>query len=1235
MSEIEVLVVNGSVELFEIFRGTNIGILKLNTAESASLASKILYTLKKLTKLYLWGTYSERCTLQLPATLQCISLQKVECSAEWLCGLLIALSSLDHSVNCELYDVVLQPCEDASGDDSHVHVSDLRSEILSCDMSLIEIYLNNGSVELFEIFRGTTMGILNLITAECASLASTILYTLKKVTTLNLWGTYSERCTLQLPATLQCISLQEVECSAEWLCSLLIALSSLDHSVKCALLNFVLQPCEDASEDDSHVHVSDLRSEILSCDMSLIEIYLKNGSVELFEIFRGTNIGILNLITAECASLASQILYTLKKLTKLYLRGTYRERCTLQLPATLQCISLQTVECSDEWLCSLLIALSSLDHSVECELCDVVLQPCEDASVDDSHVHVSDLRSEILSCDMSLIEIYLNNGSVELFEIFRGTNIGILNLITADCASLASKIMYTLKKLTKLSLWGTYSERCTLQLPATLQCISLQTVECSAEWLCSFLISLSSLDHSVECKLYDVVLQPCAEECGDDSQARISDSRSKIPLHDMSEIELFVKNGSVELFEIFRGTNIGILKLNTAECASLASKILYTLKKLTKLYLRGTYSERCTLQLPVTLQRICLQAVEFSAEWLCSLLIALSSLDHSVKCELYDVVLQLCGDASGDDSHVHVSDMRSEILSCDMSLIEIYLNNGSVELFEIFRGTNIGILNLKTAECASLASKILYTLKKLTKLSLCGSYSERCTLQLPATLQCISLQEVECSAEWLCSLLIALSSLDHSVECKLYDVVLQPCEDESGGDSQTHVSDLRSEMVSLDMSQTTILVQNGSNKLFEIFRGTNIGILTLKSADCASLSSQILHTLKKLTKLVLWGTYNERCSLQLPATLQCISLQQVECSAEWLCSLLIALSSLDHSVECELYDVVLQSCAEECGDDSQARISDSRSEIPLHDMSEIEVLVENGSVELFEIFRGTTIGILKLQTAECASLASKILYTLKKLTKLYLWGTYSERCTLQLPATLQFISLQRVECTAEWLYSLLIALSSLDHSVKFVLWDVVLQPCEDASGDDSHVHVSDLRSEILSCDMSLIEIYLNNGSVELFEIFRGTTIGTLNLITAECASLASTILYSLKKLTTLNLWGTYSERCTLQLPATLQCISLQEVECSAEWLCSLLIALSSLDHSVKCALWNVVLQPCEDGSGDDSHVHVSDLRSEILSCDMSLIEIYLKNGSVELFEIFRGTNIGILNLITAECASLA
>ncbi|XP_052254821.1 uncharacterized protein LOC127860637 [Dreissena polymorpha] len=407
------------------------------TANCASLASEILHTLNKLTKLYLWGTYTGRYDLRLPASLQCISIGEGECSSEWLCSLLITLFSLNHPVKCELCDVVLQLSEDINGDEAHTHISDLRSQILSQDLSNIEILVENGSKELFELLRDTSIGILHLMTANCASLASEILHTLNKLTKLYLLGTYTGRYDLRLPASLQCISIGEGECSSEWLCSLLITLSSLNHPVKCELWDVVLQLSEDIRGDKAHTHISDLRSQILSHDLSNVEIFVNNCSKELFELLRDTSIGILHLMTANCASLASEIFHTLNKLTELYLRGTYTGWCDLKLPASLQCISLVQGGCSYEWLCSLLITLSSLDHPVKCELWDVVLQSSEGTSADESHTKISDLRSEILSLNMSNIEIFVEHGSVELFEILRGTSIGILNLKTADCTSLA------------------------------------------------------------------------------------------------------------------------------------------------------------------------------------------------------------------------------------------------------------------------------------------------------------------------------------------------------------------------------------------------------------------------------------------------------------------------------------------------------------------------------------------------------------------------------------------------------------------------------------------------------------------------------------------------------------------------------------------------------------------------------------------------------------------------------
>ncbi|KAH3826131.1 hypothetical protein DPMN_128024 [Dreissena polymorpha] len=107
-----------------------------------------------------------RCELNLSDSLQCISLQNVECSSEWLYGLLITLSLLDHPVTCEMWDVVLQSTEQSNLDESHIPVSDLRSKLCSRDMSNIKILVVNGNMELFEILRETSIGILDLRSAE-------------------------------------------------------------------------------------------------------------------------------------------------------------------------------------------------------------------------------------------------------------------------------------------------------------------------------------------------------------------------------------------------------------------------------------------------------------------------------------------------------------------------------------------------------------------------------------------------------------------------------------------------------------------------------------------------------------------------------------------------------------------------------------------------------------------------------------------------------------------------------------------------------------------------------------------------------------------------------------------------------------------------------------------------------------------------------------------------------------
>ncbi|KAH3750299.1 hypothetical protein DPMN_184819 [Dreissena polymorpha] len=85
-----------------------------------------------------------------------------------------------------------------------------------------------------------------------------------------------------------------------------------------------------------------------------------------------------------------------------------------------------------------------------------------------------------------------------------------------------------------------------------------------------------------------------------------------------------------------------------------------------------------------------------------------------------------------------------------------------------------------------------------------------------------------------------------------------------------------------------------------------------------------------------------------------------ECSSEWLCSLLIKLSEFDHTVHCVLSDIVVQSDGVDCDAHSNIRASDLRSKLLSRDMSNILILVGNGSKVLCEIFRDTSIRVVHI-----------------------------------------------------------------------------------------------------------------------------------------------------------------------------------------------------------------------------------------------------------------------------------
>ncbi|XP_052218471.1 uncharacterized protein LOC127836083 isoform X1 [Dreissena polymorpha] len=687
-----------------------------------------------------------------------LCLLKSRCSVEFVVRLLLQLSQINHLVRCNLGEVY-------TTEKSDFYIAKLRPRIVSCDMSKVHLclgegfFVTTGSKELFEILRDTVIniGILDLRTADSASLASEILHTLNKLTTLYLWGTYTGRCDLKMPASLQCISLQSVECSSEWLCSLWITLSSLDHQVECELCDVVLKSNEEARGNESHSYLLDLRSELLAHDMSNIEIFVKSGSKEQFEILRDTSIGILNLPTADSASLASEILHTLNKLTKLYLRGTYTGRCDLKMPASLQCISLQSVECSSEWLCSLWITLCSLDHQVECELWDVVLKSNEEARGNESHSYLLDMRSELLAHDMSNIEIFVKTGSKKLFEILRDASIGILNLKTADCASLASEILHTLNKLTKLYLWGTYTGRCDLKLPASLQCIRLQSVECSSEWLCSFLITLSEVHHQVECTMFNFLVKTSDTESGIETDSTVI--RSELLSCDLSHVKLNVEHNSRVPFELIRSTNIDSLLLTANDDASLDVVTQSSLTMLKEICFKGIHMTRFDHKLPFTLQFMILCDGYCSPDWLKSLMIHLSTLGHTVRLYLYEYALVSSGESNA-------MALEPPILKCeDFSNVKLELMKDSPGLYETSPTINITSLNMTQIERPDILSQTLPLLTHLQQLRMC--LKQYTVMKLPASIKYVFIIYTTFSPSSLQHFVQDMYTAQHNVQCKL------------------------------------------------------------------------------------------------------------------------------------------------------------------------------------------------------------------------------------------------------------------------------------------------------------------------------------------------------------------------------------------------------------------------------------------------------------------------------------
>ncbi|KAH3786846.1 hypothetical protein DPMN_164959 [Dreissena polymorpha] len=151
---------------------------------------------------------------------------------------------------------------------------------------------------------------------------------------------------------------------------------------------------------------------------------------ELFKALNNLNIQELHFIGQIDESSMSDALTSLPILTYLCIEDSILMEQTV-LPGTIQDIYLLKCTCKAFFLRRLLVYLSSLKHDVQLYLESVI--------VTDSHTPI--FQSEILLSDMTNINLCIEQGNNDLYDILPCITIGKLSVHTAVDVSLASKIV--------------------------------------------------------------------------------------------------------------------------------------------------------------------------------------------------------------------------------------------------------------------------------------------------------------------------------------------------------------------------------------------------------------------------------------------------------------------------------------------------------------------------------------------------------------------------------------------------------------------------------------------------------------------------------------------------------------------------------------------------------------------------------------------------------------------------
>ncbi|XP_052259411.1 uncharacterized protein LOC127863791 [Dreissena polymorpha] len=247
-------------------------------------------------------------------------------------------------------------------------------------------------MELFGILRDLSVGSVNVTVCDEHTLSLVTQSELLMLKEIRLQGIYSTELKYTFPVSLQFLILEKGSCSSDWLYGLLIHLSTLGHSVRLFLLEFLVSNTQSPSEIDSKLPT-------LRCaDLSSVKLEVMKDCPGLYESLPTMNITSLNMTQIDHADMLSQILPRLIHLEQLRicLHNYYMD---MRMPKSIKYVFVIFKTLSPSSLRHFVQNMLTTNHTVNCKLL---------FRVEEKEDEYTKIKEEY--CEQELLE-------VQLFEV--------------------------------------------------------------------------------------------------------------------------------------------------------------------------------------------------------------------------------------------------------------------------------------------------------------------------------------------------------------------------------------------------------------------------------------------------------------------------------------------------------------------------------------------------------------------------------------------------------------------------------------------------------------------------------------------------------------------------------------------------------------------------------------------------------------------------------------------------